>query len=141
MTFLLNSSYKSVSLLPDLFPTPSTQVICTPHLGANTKEAQRRVACEIAQQMVDMMQGKPLVGVINAPALTNATSDACRPWIELAQSLGCLANRISQPTDTPSLSISLHLYGERRSTHLHIGMNTSTLNFLHLTASWCNLWL
>lgn len=95
----------------DLTLCQHPKVICTPHLGANTKEAQRRVACEIAQQMVDMMQGKPLVGVINAPALTNATSDACRPWIELAQSLGCLANRISQPTDTPSLSISLHLYG------------------------------
>ncbi|KAG7167345.1 D-3-phosphoglycerate dehydrogenase-like [Homarus americanus] len=68
------------------------KVICTPHLGANTVEAQRRVAKEIAQQIVDMVHGRPLVGVVNAPALSNATSNACKPWIELAKALGCLAN-------------------------------------------------
>lgn len=72
------------------------------------------MACEIAQQIVDMVQGQPLVGVINAPALTNATSDACKPWIELAQSLGYLANSISQPSGTPTPSISIDLYGKSK---------------------------
>lgn len=88
------------------------QVVCTPHLGANTVEAQRRVAVEVAQQIVDMVNGRPLVGVVNAPGLTNATSEVCKPWIELAQALGCLANRLSQPQDTPSLTLQVDLYGE-----------------------------
>ena len=31
-------------------------VVCTPHLGASTTEAQERVACEIAQQLIDLIQ-------------------------------------------------------------------------------------
>lgn len=88
------------------------QVICTPHLGANTVEAQRRVALEIAEQIADMAKGRPMTGIVNAPALTNASNEAFKPWIELAQALGYLANHLSKPADTPSLSISVDLYGE-----------------------------
>lgn len=31
-------------------------VICTPHLGASTREAQERVAREIAEQLIDLIQ-------------------------------------------------------------------------------------
>lgn len=91
-------------------------VICTPHLGANTKEAQTRVALEIAQQMVDMIQGRPLVGVINAPALSSAMNDTARPWIQLAESLGYLAKSIAQPQDSPALTVQVTLYGSEVST-------------------------
>ena len=40
------------------------KVIATPHLGASTKEAQTKVALEIAQSLIAMHQGKPLSGVI-----------------------------------------------------------------------------
>lgn len=88
------------------------QVICTPHLGANTVEAQRRVALEIAQQIVDMAKGRPLTGVVNAPALTNASNEAFKPWIELAQALGYLANHLPKPADSQALTINVDLYGE-----------------------------
>ena len=39
-------------------------VVCTPHLGASTVEAQLKVAQEIAQQFVDAVQGKGLTGVV-----------------------------------------------------------------------------
>eukprot|EP00918_Siedleckia_nematoides_P025332 GHVU01054678.1.p1 GENE.GHVU01054678.1~~GHVU01054678.1.p1 ORF type:complete len:530 (+),score=45.78 GHVU01054678.1:106-1695(+) len=65
-------------------------VTSTPHLGASTVEAQSRVAEEIAQQFVDMVQGKSLFGAINAQALTNALSPETKPWIELGRSLGRL---------------------------------------------------
>ena len=87
-------------------------MICTPHLGANTVEAQRRVALEIAQQIVDMSKGRPLTGIVNAPALTNASNETFKPWIEMAQALGCLANHLSEPADTQQLTISVDLYGE-----------------------------
>lgn len=99
----------------DLTLCKHPKVVCTPHLGANTVEAQRRVAVEVAQQIVDMVNGRPLVGVVNAPGLTNATNDACKPWIELAQALGCLANHLSQPVETPSLTLNVDLYGSEVS--------------------------
>lgn len=96
----------------DLTLCKHPKVICTPHLGANTVEAQRRVALEIATQLVDVVKGRPLVGVVNAPALTNASNEAYKPWIELSQALGCLANHFSQSDDDSTLSITLDLYGE-----------------------------
>ena len=40
-------------------------VVCTPHLGASTKEAQLRVAKEIAEQFVDAAKGKSYFGVVS----------------------------------------------------------------------------
>uniref|UniRef100_A0A0P4W810 D-3-phosphoglycerate dehydrogenase n=1 Tax=Scylla olivacea TaxID=85551 RepID=A0A0P4W810_SCYOL len=99
----------------DLTLCKHPKVICTPHLGANTVEAQRRVALEIAQQIVDMSKGRPLTGIVNAPALTNASSEVFKPWIEMAQALGYLANHLSKPADTPALTITLDLYGSEAS--------------------------
>ena len=41
------------------------KVIVTPHLGASTIEAQERVACEIAEQFVDVVNGKSLFGAVS----------------------------------------------------------------------------
>jgi hypothetical protein len=45
------------------------RVLCTPHLGASTEEAQRKVAREIAGQMSDAFLGRGYVGVVNASHL------------------------------------------------------------------------
>jgi len=65
-----------------------TNVVCTPHLGASTREAQQRVAQEIAEEFVDLSQGRPVAGIINAPSITRASGEANRPWLQLAQALG-----------------------------------------------------
>ncbi|KAK4286970.1 hypothetical protein Pmani_039946, partial [Petrolisthes manimaculis] len=98
----------------DLTLCSHPKVICTPHLGANTVEAQHRVACEMATQLADMVKGKPLVGVVNAPALTNATNESLKPWIELAQALGCLAKHLTQlnKENTTPIKVCLDLYGD-----------------------------
>lgn len=44
------------------------KVICTPHLGASTLEAQDRVAVEIAENIVAFNERNELRGVLNAPA-------------------------------------------------------------------------
>ncbi|KAI2799099.1 hypothetical protein BLOT_014928 [Blomia tropicalis] len=43
------------------------KVVCTPHLGASTKEAQDNVAKEIALQFLDLMEGKKVQGIVNPP--------------------------------------------------------------------------
>ncbi|CAG2193147.1 PHGDH [Mytilus edulis] len=67
------------------------QVLATPHLGASTTEAQKRVAVEIAEQFVDVVRGKSLFGAINAHAMTNALSPESRPWVVLGRKLGQVA--------------------------------------------------
>ena len=47
----------------ELVQHPKT--LCTPHLGASTTEAQLRVAREIAEQFVDAVNGKPMVGLVS----------------------------------------------------------------------------
>ncbi|KAK3589573.1 hypothetical protein CHS0354_043027 [Potamilus streckersoni] len=71
-------------------------VIGTPHLGANTVEAQERVALEIAEQFVDAVKGKSLFGAINAQALVNALSQETKPWVELGRYLGVVAATLSE---------------------------------------------
>lgn len=41
------------------------RVIGTPHLGANTVEAQKRVAKEIAEQFVDAAKGRKICGLVS----------------------------------------------------------------------------
>jgi len=67
------------------------KVTSTPHLGASTVEAQSRVAVEIAQQFVDFVHGKGLVGGVNAEAVSKSTDESSKPWINLARSLGLIS--------------------------------------------------
>ncbi|KAF2358609.1 D-isomer specific 2-hydroxyacid dehydrogenase catalytic domain [Trinorchestia longiramus] len=70
------------------------KVICTPHLGASTAEAQMRVAEEMAEQIVGACAGEPLLGLVNAAALTVAGSSAAQPWVALAIALGQVGHLI-----------------------------------------------
>ncbi|XP_076300236.1 hydroxypyruvate reductase [Lasioglossum baleicum] len=75
------------------------KVIATPHLGASTAEAQKRVAVEIAQQFL-VLAGKStdyaVTGIVNAPMLSGAMTEENTPWIELSKKLGQLAARLSK---------------------------------------------
>jgi D-3-phosphoglycerate dehydrogenase len=43
------------------------RVICTPHLGASTVEAQINVAVEVAEQIIDYLKNGKIVNAVNAP--------------------------------------------------------------------------
>lgn len=47
------------------------KVLATPHLGASTSEAQIRVAKEIAEQIVDGNNGKPMFGLVSVAGVLN----------------------------------------------------------------------
>ncbi|GCC36074.1 hypothetical protein chiPu_0014565 [Chiloscyllium punctatum] len=66
-------------------------VVSCPHLGASTHEAQKRCGKDIATQIVDMVTGKSLVGVINAHAVSHAMAPETKPWIQLGEALGLVA--------------------------------------------------
>ena len=55
--------------LANLYTHPA--IICTPHLGASTAEAQINVARDIAVQMADAFEGKGYNGIVNPNVITN----------------------------------------------------------------------
>jgi D-3-phosphoglycerate dehydrogenase len=77
-------------------------VLCTPHLGASTEEAQKKVAAEIAEQMSDAFENTRYVGCVNAPHLALASKAAFKPFVELAQALGALQGQVLFPHGAPA---------------------------------------
>lgn len=73
----------------ELFDLPS--VITTPHLGASTEEAQTNVAIDVAEQIVDVFQGRSARAAVNMPALSPEVLAAVQPFLPLAQRMAALA--------------------------------------------------
>ncbi|MEJ7748360.1 MAG: phosphoglycerate dehydrogenase [Candidatus Limnocylindrales bacterium] len=69
-----------------LLEAPNT--VLTPHLGASTAEAQTLVAEEVAQQVLDVLDGRSARYAVNAPLLTPETARALAPYLPLAETLG-----------------------------------------------------
>ena len=69
-----------------LLDAPRT--LLTPHLGASTAEAQVAVAEEVADQVLDVLDGRPARYAVNAPLLTPETAQAIAPYLPLAETLG-----------------------------------------------------
>jgi D-3-phosphoglycerate dehydrogenase len=65
-------------------------VIHTPHLGASTKEAQRDVATQIVDQVLDALRGTDFRNAINLPFQAGPDFAETRPYMELGEKLGKL---------------------------------------------------
>src|SRR6266581_4698276 len=63
-------------------------VVVTPHLGANTEEAQVNVAVDVARQLVAFRDGELVEHAVNVPVGDRETMAAQRPYIGLGELLG-----------------------------------------------------
>ncbi len=70
-------------------------VVCTPHLGASTDEAQRNVAVEVSKQVADALLGRGIRNAVNMPSVDGKTLAILGPYIALAEKLGSLASQLS----------------------------------------------
>ncbi len=80
-------------------------VICTPHLGASTTEAQGKVAEQIAIHIADAMEGKGFAGSLNGKSIALSTNDEVQPFLKTAEKLGQFAVQIA-PNYTDEISLS-----------------------------------
>jgi D-3-phosphoglycerate dehydrogenase len=64
------------------------KVVVTPHLGANTQEAQVNVAVDVARQLVAFRDGEIVEHAVNIPVGDRETMAEQRPFIALAELLG-----------------------------------------------------
>ncbi|MBS9718293.1 phosphoglycerate dehydrogenase [Pseudohalocynthiibacter aestuariivivens] len=94
-------------------------VVCTPHLGAATTEAQENVALQVAEQMSDYLLTGAVSNALNMPSVTAEEAMVMGPWIKLAEHLGAF---IGQMTEEPIKAINI-LYDGVVST-----MNLEALN-------------
>ncbi|HEX9157982.1 MAG TPA: phosphoglycerate dehydrogenase, partial [Syntrophales bacterium] len=81
-------------------PTKNTElvnhphVICTPHLGAATDEAQRNVAIAIAEQIADFLTKGEIRNAINFPSVSAELLTHIQPYLALAEKLGTFEAQI-----------------------------------------------
>jgi D-3-phosphoglycerate dehydrogenase / 2-oxoglutarate reductase len=71
-------------------------VVCTPHLGAATSEAQENVALQIAEQMSDYLLRGAISNAVNFPSITAEEAPKLKPFIELAEKLGSFAGQLTE---------------------------------------------
>ena len=77
-----------------LFGHPN--VICTPHLGASTSEAQENVALQVAEQMSDYLLRGAISNAVNFPSITAEEAPRLKPFIALAEKLGSFAGQLTE---------------------------------------------
>jgi D-3-phosphoglycerate dehydrogenase len=67
------------------------RIVLTPHIGANTEEAQSAVATIACSNLLAALKGKPCENAVNLPFVEQTLSDGSRAFLSLARKLGFLA--------------------------------------------------
>jgi D-3-phosphoglycerate dehydrogenase len=65
-------------------------VVCTPHIGAATSEAQDRAGMMIAEQVDYVLSGKPATFAVNVPAVSPEVMESISQYFELCENMGML---------------------------------------------------
>lgn len=79
-----------------LFGLPN--VVCTPHLGASTTEAQENVALQVAEQMADYLVNGAVSNALNMPSISAEEAVRLTPFVRLAEKLGSFAGQLTEST-------------------------------------------
>src|SRR6202045_1854479 len=77
-----------------LFGLPN--VVCTPHLGASTMEAQENVALQVAEQMADYLLRGAISNAVNFPSISAEEAPKLKPFVVLAEKLGSFAGQLTE---------------------------------------------
>ncbi len=72
------------------------RLICTPHLGASTQEAQTKVAVDVASQIIDYLKYGTILNAVNFPSVTGDLLKKLQPLLTLADQMGSLQAQLVQ---------------------------------------------
>lgn len=108
-----------------LFGMPG--VVCTPHLGASTEEAQTNVAVEGAGLLIDYLTTGAIRHAVNMPSIDPKRLAALRGYLDVAYRLGLLC---AQYAGSPVRSCRLLYRGEVASKETKLLSATFAAGFL-----------
>ena len=83
--------------------------ICTPHLGASTKEAQDNVANDVAEQIVAYLMHGTVKNAVNVPSISSELMAVLRPYATLAEKMGSLQTQL---IDSGILEVQINYSGK-----------------------------
>jgi D-3-phosphoglycerate dehydrogenase len=86
-------------------------VVCTPHLGAATSEAQENVALQIAEQMSDFLLTGAVANAINMPSISAEDAPRLKPYLELVRQLGAIGGQLTNATGRELKGIRIEYEG------------------------------
>jgi D-3-phosphoglycerate dehydrogenase len=86
-----------------------TDVVCTPHLGASTEEAQSQVAVEAVELLIDYLTTGNIRHSVNVSPLDAKTLENLRGYLNVAYRLGIL---LSQMDSAPAQACRLQFRGD-----------------------------
>jgi D-3-phosphoglycerate dehydrogenase len=102
-----------------LFKLPN--VICTPHLGASTSEAQENVALQVAEQISAYLMTGEITNALNFASISAEEAPRLTPFVKLAEALGSFAGQL---TEDPIKGVRIEFEG-----------NVATLNTKPMVAA------
>ena len=84
------------------------KLVVTPHLGANTFEAQVNVAVDVSREIINYLDEQPLENAINIPRFDVSLMEEMRPFLKL---MNVLSDFIIQLVDTNLNNITFSYTG------------------------------
>ena len=84
---------------PDTDPVRSLiahpRMVVTPHLGANTFEAQKNVAVDVSREIINYLDGRPFENAVNVPKFDPDLMEHMKPFINLVDKLGRFISQLA----------------------------------------------
>jgi D-3-phosphoglycerate dehydrogenase len=71
------------------------RMVVTPHLGANTFEAQTNVAIDVSREILNLLDGKPVENAVNIARFDPDLMAQMRPFMDLAALLGDFISQLA----------------------------------------------
>jgi len=91
------------------------EVICTPHLGASTREAQTNVAVAVAEQIIRYLKEGTVINAVNVPSVTGELLTRLTPFLTLGDRMGCLQAQLCKG---PLKEVAIEYIGDFRGLDL-----------------------
>ena len=91
------------------------RLICTPHLGASTQEAQTKVAVDVASQIIDYLKYDTILNAVNVPSVTGDLLKKLKPLLTLANHIGSLQTQLIRG---PIQEVSIEYAGDFKGLDL-----------------------
>jgi D-3-phosphoglycerate dehydrogenase len=108
------------------------KIICTPHLGASTEEAQELVAIQVSEQIRDYFLSQKITGAVNISGFAESLEKDIQPYLHLCETLGSFtAQLLKDQLKSFNINFSgkyLHKYSTELTTAIIKGFLSQKLS-------------